>query len=100
MTQPPNPSGPPDPNAQPGYNPPPQPGYSPPPPGYPPPGGAYPPPAAAPPPGYASSEEKTWALVATFGAAIGAFISGGFLSFVGPLISYLAKGKDSPTVKA
>jgi uncharacterized protein len=98
MTQPPNPSGPPDPNAQPGYTPPVQPGYTPPPPGYtPPPPGGFPP--AAPPPGYASSDEKTWALVSTFGAAAGTFVFGIF-GFVGPLIAYLAKGKESPTIRA
>lgn len=117
MTQPP-PSGYPDPNVpppqQPGYGTPPpagqyqQPGYQAPPPGYqapppgyqPPPGGFPPPGPVAPPPGYASSEEKTWALVATFGAAIGSLISGGVLSVVGPLIAWLTKGKESPTVKA
>jgi uncharacterized protein len=50
-----------------------------------------------PPPGYADSEEKTWALVAHFGGAAGAFFCG-ILSFVGPLVAYLAKG-NSPTVK-
>ncbi|HWB36761.1 MAG TPA: DUF4870 domain-containing protein [Rugosimonospora sp.] len=123
MTQPP-PPGYPDPNQPPqqapGYQPPPQPGYQAPPPGYapqpgyaapqpgyqapppgygPPPGGYAPPPPGAPPAGYNSSEEKTWALVATFGAAVGTFISFGVLAVVGPLISYLAK-KDSPVVKA
>src|SRR5690242_15755027 len=92
MTQPPPPGY--DPN-QPGYQPPAQPGYSPPPP--PPPGyqGApshqAPPP---PPPGYNSAEEKNWALVATFGAAAGSLISFGVLSALGPLIAYLAKGKE------
>ena len=97
MTQPPNPAGYPDPNlppqAEPGYVPP-QGGYAPPP------GGFPPPPPATPPPGYASNEEKTWALVSTFGGAAGTFISGGFLAAAGPLIAYLVKGKESPTVKA
>ncbi len=114
MTQPP-PPGYPDPNQQPpqapGYQPPPQPvqpgyqapppGYQPPPAGYqaPPPGYQPPPPGyvappAAPPPGFASSEEKTWALVATFGAAVGSLISLGFLAAAGPLVAYLAKGKE------
>jgi len=106
MTQPP-PSGYPDPNlppqAQPGYQPPAQPGYPPQPagyqpaPGYPPqPGYAAPP--SAPPPGYANSEEKTWALVSTFGAAAGACL--GPFAALGALIAYLVKGKESPTVKA
>ncbi|MEN3307291.1 MAG: uncharacterized protein V7603_3493 [Micromonosporaceae bacterium] len=116
MTQPPNqyPPGPPNPDVppgQPGYTPPPQPGYPPPPPpppgyppaggGYPPPGGGFPPPAAAPPPpGYASSDEKTWALISHFGGAAGSFVCGGALAIVAPLVAYLAKGKESPTVKA
>jgi uncharacterized protein len=108
MTQPPPPGH--DPNqagyqppAQPGYSPPPPPppGYQAPPPGYqaPPPGYQAPPPGyqaapAPPPPGYNSSEEKTWALVATFGAAAGALISFGVLAALGPLVAYLAKGKE------
>jgi uncharacterized Tic20 family protein len=120
MTEPPN--SPYDPNAQGGYQQQPpaqQPGGYPPPGGYqqgpppggyqqaPPPGGGYqqaPPPAggyqqAPPPPGYGSSEEKTYALVAHFGGALGTFISGGILGFVGPLISLLAKGNTSALVK-
>src|SRR5438477_9051853 len=60
----------------PGYIPPPTQGYNPPPPGgYPPPGGGYAPgPAGPPPPGYASSEDKTWALVAHFGGAAGMLV--------------------------
>jgi uncharacterized protein len=107
MTQPPNPYPPgspyPDePPGQPGgYTPPPQSGYPPPPPpppGYPPQGG-YPPPGT-PPPGYASSDDKTWALVSHFGGAAGSFICGGILAFVAPLVAYLTKGKESPTVRA
>lgn len=105
----------PDPSAAPGYTPPPQPqqpypaaspppgGYaSPPPGGYaPPPGGYAPPPGAAfPPPGYATNDEKTWALIAHFGGAAGMFISGGWLGWVAPLIAMLAKGSQSPTVRA
>ncbi|NJC71097.1 DUF4870 domain-containing protein [Planosporangium thailandense] len=98
----PNAVPPPPPSAAPGG------GYSqtppPPPPGaghgWPP--GAYPPGpgTGAPPPGYASSDDKTWALIAHFGGAVGAFIGGGVLGFVGPLIAYLAKGQQSPTVRA
>ncbi len=85
------------PPAQPGY--PPQPGY-PAQPGYPPqPGYPQSTPGAAP-PGYASGEEKTWALVSTFGAAAGTFITCGLLGAAGPAIAYFAKGKESPTVKA
>lgn len=120
MTQPPNQyqPGPPNPNVPPGqpqYPPPggyqpPQGGYPPPPGGYPPqppppggyppPPGAYPPPAAPPPPGYASSDEKTWALISHFGGAAGSFLCGGALAFVPPLVAFLAKGKESPTVRA
>jgi uncharacterized protein len=95
------------PPAQPGYGQPqygapqPQPGYGQqPPPGQYPPAGGYPPPGpAAPPPGYASSDDKTFALVAHFGGAVGTFISFGVLGFVGPLIAYLARGNQSPVVK-
>lgn len=67
--------------------------------GYPPQGG-YPPPAPAPaPPGYASADEKNWALIAHFGGAVGALF-GGVLAVVAPLVAYLVKGKESPTVRA
>jgi uncharacterized Tic20 family protein len=45
-----------------------------------------------PPPGYANSDEKTWALLAHFGGIV--------LGFIAPLIAMLAKGNESPTVKA
>jgi uncharacterized Tic20 family protein len=53
-----------------------------------------PPPAGpgAPPPGYANNDEKTWALIAHFGGIIAGFIA--------PLVALLAKGNESPTVKA
>ena len=70
----------------------------------PPPAGGY---AAGPPisgnvapAGYATNEEKTWALVAHFGGAGAAFISGGWLGWVPPLVAMLAKGNESPTVRA
>ena len=50
--------------------------------------------------GYASNDDKTWIMVAHFGGAVGAFISFGPLGFVGPLIAYLAKGQQSPAVRA
>jgi uncharacterized protein len=117
MTQPPNPSGYYDSNSQqpsggyqPGGYPPQQPGYPPQQPGYPPqqpgypqqggPQGGYQPPApATPPPGYATADEKNWALIAHFGGAVGAFF-GGVLAVVAPLVAYLVKGKESPTVRA
>lgn len=47
---------------------------------------------SAPIPGYANSEEKTWALVAHFGGIL--------FWFLAPLVALLAKGNDSPTVRA
>ncbi|MFI6763208.1 DUF4870 domain-containing protein [Micromonospora sp. NPDC050417] len=76
--------------------------------GYPPPG-AYPPPGGYPPGGYyggpapagfANGEERTWALVAHFGGAAGAFVSGGVAGWIAPLVAFLAKGNTSPTVRA
>jgi uncharacterized Tic20 family protein len=70
------------------------PGYStppPPPPGYPP-AGAQPGYAAVAPAGYANQDEKTWALIAHFGGIVTGFIA--------PLVAYLVKGQESPTVKA
>jgi uncharacterized Tic20 family protein len=53
----------------------------------------YPPGAAGPPPpGYANSDEKTWALLAHFGGAV--------LGFIPPLLAFLIKGPQSPTVRA
>jgi uncharacterized Tic20 family protein len=91
----------------PGYAPPPTSNYPPPAGGYPPPpGGAYPPGGGyqpgpgLPPPGYASNDDKTWALVAHFGGAVGMLISGGTLGWVPPLVAMLAKGQQSPSVRA
>ena len=89
------PSGPPPPPPPGGYGtPPPPPGdYGPPPgsygppPGYGPPGGAFGPPA-----GYANNDEKTWALIAHFGGIL--------VGFIAPLVALLAKGNESPTVRA
>lgn len=50
--------------------------------------------------GYATNDEKTWALVAHFGGAAAAFISGGWLGWVPPLIAMMVKGNESPTVRA
>ncbi|MCG5473101.1 DUF4870 domain-containing protein [Micromonospora sp. LAH09] len=83
--------------------------------GYPPAGGGYPPSGGYPPPGggyptggayggtgggFASSEDKTWALVAHFGGAAGAIVSGGVLGWIAPLVAMLARGNQSPTVRA
>ena len=126
MTEPPRPPGegnpgfPPDPTS-PGYSPPPggpqydtgAGGYPPPGGDYPPAGGGYPPQGGGYPPagggyyaggpapaGFANNDEKTWALVAHGGGAVGAFISGGVAGWIGPLVSLLVKGNESPTVRA
>jgi len=54
----------------------------------------------APTPGYATNEEKTWALVAHFGGAAGALVGAGAGGWVAPLVALLAKGNESPTVRA
>jgi uncharacterized Tic20 family protein len=78
-----------------GYGPPPgsgargygqQPGYGAP--GY----GAYGAPQGAAPIGYANNDEKTWALIAHFGGIV--------VGFIAPLVALLAKGNESPTVRA
>ena len=69
--------------------------YTPPPgPGYPPPGGYQ--------PGFPqlNSEDRTWVLVAHLGGAAGAFAGGGCAGWVAPLISLLARGDQSPVVRA
>jgi uncharacterized Tic20 family protein len=88
------------------------PSYEPPAPAAPPSAPASPPPSApggyAAPPvvgsvapaGFANNDEKTWALVAHFGGAAAAFISGGWLGWVPPLIAMMTKGTQSPTVRA
>ena len=40
-----------------------------------------------------------WALVAHFGGAVGILV-GGLLGWVAPLIAMVAKGNESPTVRA
>jgi uncharacterized protein len=88
-----------------GYPPPGQGGYPPPGQGYPPAGYDYPSGGpyggryGAPPTGYANQEDRTWALIAHFGGAAGAFL-GGWLGFLAPLVALLARGKQSPTVRA
>ncbi|WP_203923430.1 DUF4870 domain-containing protein [Rugosimonospora africana] len=65
--------------------------------GYPPPG--YLPPPGPPPLGYASADDKTWALIAHFGGAALVFITA-FFGWVAPLIALTTKGNQSPTVRA
>jgi len=85
-----------------GYAPPP-PGYGTPPPGYGPPPGPPPGPQyggyGPGPAGFASGEDRTWIMVAHFGGAILAFVSGGWLGWIAPLIALLARGSQSPTVR-
>ena len=45
-----------------------------------------------------SKEDRNWALAAHLGATVGSFISGGMLSFVVPLVIYLAKKEESEFV--
>ncbi|HZN75403.1 MAG TPA: DUF4870 domain-containing protein [Micromonosporaceae bacterium] len=102
MTDAPRPPG--DSN-EPSSSPPPPPAAPPPPPSAPPPPPAagYPPAggyAAGPPAGFATNDEKTWALVAHFGGALGMFLGAGAGGWLAPLIAFLAKGNESPTVRA
>ncbi|OJF09551.1 DUF4870 domain-containing protein [Couchioplanes caeruleus] len=88
-----------------GYGPPPGSGapYGGPPPGQPygaP--GAYGQQPGYPPHGYGpgGGDEKTWILVAHFGGAAGAFLGGGCSGWIAPLVAMLAKGNQSPYVRA
>ncbi|GAA2653244.1 DUF4870 domain-containing protein [Paractinoplanes durhamensis] len=100
-----------------GYAPPPTSGggYAPPPGGYNPPpssGGGYGPPPGGynPPPqqqqyGYGAPQatgpdDRTWVLIAHFGGALGAFLGGGLAGWIAPLIAFLARGPQSPVVRA
>jgi uncharacterized Tic20 family protein len=76
-----------------GYAPPPTPGAG----GYGPPPGAPQygygaPPGGPGPVGFANSDDKTWALIAHFGGIV--------VGFIAPLVALLAKGNESPTVRA
>ena len=90
-----------------GYGPPPSSGapggYGPPPGGTPygAPGAYGQQPDGYPPGGYApGSDDKTWILVAHFGGAAGAFLGGGCSGWIAPLVALLAKGNQSPAVRA
>jgi hypothetical protein len=58
-----------------------------------------PPGPGTPPPGFASNEEKTWALVAHFGGAVGMFFLFGVGGWIAPLVAMVAKGDQSPTIR-
>jgi hypothetical protein len=58
-----------------------------------------PPVPGTPPPGFASNEEKTWALIAHFGGAVGMFFLFGVGGWIAPLIAMVAKGDQSPTIR-
>lgn len=47
-----------------------------------------------------ASEDRTWALIAHFGGAAGAFFGGGVLGWIAPLIALLARGNQSPVARA
>lgn len=121
MTEPPRPPGegnPNDPTAP--FNPyagnEPPPGSAPPPPPYtppssgaggyaPPPAGGYPPPPGGQPqygysPQPSPQDDRTWILIAHFGGAAGAFLGGGCSGWIVPLIVMLARGQQSPLVRA
>ncbi len=94
------------PTSGPGYGTPPTsgPGYGAPPPGSyggPPPGGAqY---GYGQQPGYGAAptqDDKTWILIAHFGGALGALVGAGLSGWIVPLIAMLAKGNQSPVVRA
>ena len=88
----PPPSSPPPPPPPGGYAPPPPGGYNAPPPQY---GYGYNPPPANP-----AQEDRTWILVAHFGGAAGAFLGGGLSGWIAPLVAMLARGNQSPVVRA
>jgi uncharacterized Tic20 family protein len=48
----------------------------------------------------AGDDDRIWALIAHFGGAIAMFVSGGTLGWLPPLIAYLVRGRESPTVRA
>ncbi len=58
-------------------------------------------PGGYPPQGYApGGDDKTWILVAHFGGGAGAFLGGGCSGWIAPLVALLAKGNQSPVVRA
>ena len=82
--------------------PPPPPGQGPPPWGQPagPPPPGTPPPGTPPPPAPLTPDERTWLLIAHLGGAGVAFLAGGTMGWVPPLVALLAKGPESPAIRA
>ncbi len=72
--------------------------------GYPPQGGGYPPQGAyyggAGPAGFANNDEKTWALSPTSAARSARSSAVARLGWIAPLVALIAKGNESPTVRA
>jgi uncharacterized protein len=50
--------------------------------------------------GVTSGEDRTWILVTHFGGAAGAFLGGGCAGWIAPLVALLARGNQSPAVRA
>lgn len=48
----------------------------------------------------AAGDDKTWILISHFGGALGAFIGGGTLGWIAPLVALLSRGPQSPVVRA
>jgi uncharacterized Tic20 family protein len=60
-----------------------------------------PPPYGTPPPaGPLTPDERTWVLIAHLGGAAVAFLAGGTMGWVVPLVAMLAKGGESPRIRA
>src|SRR3954467_15904953 len=59
---------------------------------------------STPPPGYQpygpTQDDRTWILVGHSGGAAGTFLGGGLAGWIVPLIVLLAKGNQSPIVRA
>ena len=46
------------------------------------------------------TDDRTWIQVAHFGGAAGAFLGGGCAGWIAPLVALLARGNQSPVVRA
>ena len=52
------------------------------------------------PPGAGDADDQTWILIAHFGGAAGALLGAGLAGWIVPLVVLLAKGDQSPVVRA